>query len=60
MDKGIPTAYILFEGEQHGFRQKENIIRAYEAELAFYAIVFKLQRDDIAEWFQIENASSHR
>ena len=26
--KGMPYAYLLFEGEQHGFRKAENIIRA--------------------------------
>ncbi len=32
----IPFAYLLFEGEQHGFRKSENVIRALEAELAFF------------------------
>lgn len=35
--RGIPVAYVPFEGEQHGFRRAENIIRAQEAELYFYA-----------------------
>ncbi len=34
--KGLPYAYLLFEGEQHGFRKAENIIAATEAELSFY------------------------
>lgn len=38
--KGVPVAYIPFEGEQHGFRKAENIIRALEAELYFYGKVF--------------------
>ena len=33
--KGIPVAYIEFEGEQHGFRRAENIVRSLESELAF-------------------------
>ena len=37
---GIRHAYITFEGEQHGFRKAENLRRAAEAELAFYAQVF--------------------
>ena len=37
--KGIPTAYVLFEGEQHGFRAAENIKRALDSELLFYAMV---------------------
>ncbi|MDZ5076916.1 prolyl oligopeptidase family serine peptidase [Nesterenkonia sp. HG001] len=38
--KGIPYAYLLFEGEQHGFRKAENIIAAQEASLSFYGQVF--------------------
>ncbi|MDO5662233.1 MAG: prolyl oligopeptidase family serine peptidase [Brachybacterium sp.] len=38
--KGIPHAYILFEGEQHGFRRADSIIRATEASLSFYGQVF--------------------
>ena len=37
--KGLPYAYLLFEGEQHGFRKAESIRRAAEAELSFYAQV---------------------
>ncbi len=37
---GIPTAYIAFEGEGHGFRRPENQRRALQAELAFYGRVF--------------------
>jgi len=38
--KGVPVAYIEFEGEQHGFRRAENIVRSLESELAFYGRVF--------------------
>lgn len=38
--KGIPVAYVAFEGEQHGFRQSANIRGALNAELSFYAQVF--------------------
>lgn len=37
--KGVPVAYLLFDGEQHGFRRAENIRRALDAELSFYAQV---------------------
>lgn len=37
--KGIPHAYLLFEGEQHGFRKASSIIRAAEATLSFYGQV---------------------
>jgi hypothetical protein len=29
---------VLFSGEQHGFRKAENIKRALDAELYFYAV----------------------
>ncbi len=35
--RGIPVGYFLFDGEQHGFRKAENIRRALDAELYFYA-----------------------
>lgn len=34
--RGIPTALVMFEGEQHGFRQAPNIRRALDGELYFY------------------------
>ena len=37
--RGLPVAYLLFEGEQHGFRQAQNIKRALDAELYFFAQV---------------------
>ena len=36
--KGLPVGYLLFSGEQHGFRKAENIKRALDAELYFYAV----------------------
>lgn len=39
-EKGIRVAYIAYEGEQHGFRQAENIKRTLEAELYFYSTIF--------------------
>lgn len=36
----IPVAYVVFDGEQHGFRRAENIRRALDAELSFYSQVF--------------------
>ena len=47
--KGVPVAYLEFEGEAHGFRRAENIIRAQEAELYFYGRIFGFEpADDIA------------
>ena len=38
--RGVPHAYVLFEGEGHGFRSAENIVAAHAAELSFYGQVF--------------------
>ena len=38
--KGVPHAYLLFPGEQHGFRKAENIRAALDGELSFYAQVW--------------------
>jgi dipeptidyl aminopeptidase/acylaminoacyl peptidase len=53
--KGLPYAYIAFEGEQHGFRRKENIARSLEAELYFYSKIFHFQLADKVEPVKIEN-----
>ncbi|GAA4229337.1 prolyl oligopeptidase family serine peptidase [Actinomadura meridiana] len=34
--KKVPYAYLTFEGEAHGFRRADSVIRSLEAELAFY------------------------
>ena len=54
---GAPVAYIVFDGEQHGFRQAPNIRRALEAELSFYAQVFgfELPAAEHIEPVEIEN-----
>ncbi|KQY97093.1 peptidase S9 [Microbacterium sp. Root53] len=36
---GVPHKYLLFEGESHGFRQAETLVRAFEAELAFLGAI---------------------
>ena len=53
--KGLPTAYIPFEGEQHGFRRSENIKRALEAELYFYSRIFGFELPDPVAPVAIEN-----
>lgn len=53
--KGIPVAYVPFEGEQHGFRRAENIKRALDAELYFYAQVFDFPLPESIEPVEIEN-----
>jgi dipeptidyl aminopeptidase/acylaminoacyl peptidase len=54
-EKGLPVAYLPFEGEQHGFRRAENIKRVYEAELYFYGKVFGFELADPVEPVNVEN-----
>ncbi len=54
-EKGLPVAYLTFEGEQHGFRQAANIRRALEAELYFYSRVFSFELVDDIKPVQIDN-----
>lgn len=51
----IPTAYVLFEGEQHGFRKAESIKRSLESELYFYSKIFNFDLAEEIEPIQIEN-----
>ncbi|MFF2172496.1 S9 family peptidase [[Kitasatospora] papulosa] len=45
--RGIPHAYISFEGEGHGFRRADTVKRALEAELSLYAQAFGIERSDV-------------
>ncbi|MFI0977006.1 prolyl oligopeptidase family serine peptidase [Streptomyces sp. NPDC021093] len=45
--RGIPHAYIAFEGEGHGFRRADTMSRALEAELSLYAQAFGIDRTDV-------------
>jgi dipeptidyl aminopeptidase/acylaminoacyl peptidase len=51
--KGLPVAYLLFAGEQHGFRQSQNIKRALDAEFYFYSRVFGFEPSDDIEPVEI-------
>ncbi|HTI41122.1 MAG TPA: S9 family peptidase [Vicinamibacterales bacterium] len=53
--KGLPIAYIAFEGEQHGFRKADTIIRCLEAELYFYGAIFRFTPADTLPLIYIEN-----
>ena len=57
--KGLPTAYVPFEGEQHGFRKGETIKRALEAELYFYSKVLGFELAERVEPVHIENLPAH-
>jgi dipeptidyl aminopeptidase/acylaminoacyl peptidase len=48
--RGIPHAYLAFEGEQHGFRKAENVVTWLESELAFYGQVLGFEpADDVPD-----------
>ena len=53
--KGLPVAYVLFAGEQHGFRKAENIKRALDGELYFYSRVFGFELGEAVEPVAIAN-----
>lgn len=45
--RGVPHAYVLYEGEGHGFRRAETIVHALETELAFLGRVFGFETPDV-------------
>ena len=53
--KGVPVAYVAFEGEQHGFRRAENIKRSLDGELYFYSRVFGFEVAAEVEPVAMEN-----
>lgn len=58
LKRGVPTTYILFEGEQHGFRQAHNIQRSIEAQLYFFSQIFRFQLAEPIEPLTIQNFPS--
>jgi dipeptidyl aminopeptidase/acylaminoacyl peptidase len=58
--KGLPVAYLAFEGEQHGLRRAENVVRALEAELFFYGAVFGFDPADDITPLDIANLTPRR
>jgi len=57
-EREIPHAYLLFEGEGHGFRKAENIVTSLEAELSFYAQILGFELGDPVPELEIEHLSS--
>jgi len=55
LKKGLPVAYVPFEGEQHGFRKAENIKRSLDGELYFYSKVFGFDLAEPVEPVDIKN-----
>ena len=54
-NKGVPVAYVSFEGEQHGFRRAANIKRAVDGEFYFYSRVFGFAPAEGLEPVEIDN-----
>ncbi len=53
--KGLPVAYLAFEGEHHVFRRAENIKRSLDDELYFYSKVFGFDLAEPLEPVKIDN-----
>jgi dipeptidyl aminopeptidase/acylaminoacyl peptidase len=53
--RGVPVAYHTLEGEGHGFRKAESIVRTLEAELYFYLRIFGLASPDATAPVAIDN-----
>jgi dipeptidyl aminopeptidase/acylaminoacyl peptidase len=53
--KGLPVAYVAYEGEQHGFRRAENIKRTLDGEFYFYSRVFGFELAEAVEEVPIYN-----
>ena len=53
--KGLPVAFLTFEGEQHGFRKQETMVRSLQAELFFYGAVFGFTPADALPAVTIDN-----
>lgn len=54
-EKKLPVAYLLFDGEGHGFRRADTVRAALDAELSFYGRIFGFSPPDIEEPVEIEN-----
>ena len=53
--RGVPVAYITLEGEGHGFRKADSIVRTLEAELYFYLRVFGIPAPQELAPVEIDN-----
>jgi dipeptidyl aminopeptidase/acylaminoacyl peptidase len=46
---GVPHVYIALEGEGHGYRRRESLLRTLSADIAFYGQVFGFEPADDVE-----------
>ena len=56
--RGVPVAYITLEGEGHGFRKADSVVRTLEAELVFYLRVFGIPVPGALSAVEIENLAA--
>jgi dipeptidyl aminopeptidase/acylaminoacyl peptidase len=56
--RGVPVAYLTLEGEGHGFRKADSIVRTLEAELVFYLRVFGIPVPGTLPAVEIENLAA--
>ncbi len=56
--RGVPVAYLTLEGEGHGFRKADSVVRTMEAELAFYLRVFGIALPADLPRLEIENLAA--
>ena len=54
-NKKIPYSLVMYEGEQHGFRQSKNIKASLESELFFYSKVLGFETNEKLFEVKIEN-----
>jgi dipeptidyl aminopeptidase/acylaminoacyl peptidase len=59
-ERRVPHAYLLYPGEDHGFRGHDAIIRSFGAELSFYAQVFGFEPADDIEPLEIQFLAESR
>lgn len=55
-DNGVPTAYLSFEGEYHGFLKADTIMQCLSAEFYFYSRTFGFEPADDLAPVTIENS----
>ncbi len=54
-EAGVPVAYLTLEGEGHGFRKADSIVRTLEAELYFYRRIFGIESPEALAPVAIDN-----
>ncbi|CAN5549227.1 S9 family peptidase [soil metagenome] len=57
-NKGIPVAYIPYEGEAHGFRKAANIVQTLLSEQYFFTRIFGIGVEGVPTTVKIENLST--